>query len=378
MPTFLGGRPYHRDWKTGGSGQMRPAEQSQPSQDSQEDGRKTKAESNGSEERRKPISRRGLGAVGTIANFVLTISFFVEVVVILFVLRTDHRWLLRFLAALPAVCCAVYAGKGTFRVIGRVVSPLHAMDPLKNPVTRHKWEQQGWQLIIHGTMATCEATLLNYKDFLVNPKRIFAPGGGAGDGPEEEVHFIRWLYIVQMAIWVYTAFSCRFYEARRKDYLEMMGHHVLTLALVIGSWCFGWIRIGVLVLYLHDVSDIFVDMLKITNYMKLEDKKYFFLVEISLVSLLGTWVWWRMYNYPLLVWSLSDPAVRSYALGSMATVYQEWAYSTLVAFLWALMGLHCYWYYLMWRIAVEGITAKTWHSKGSEHYEYDSDEEHSD
>ena len=54
----------------------------------------------------------------------------------------------------------------------------------------------------------------------------------------------------------------------------------MTIALVWGSYSYNYVRIGTVVLYLHDLSDIMVDLLKLTNYMKLEGPKGGFLVEI--------------------------------------------------------------------------------------------------
>ena len=53
----------------------------------------------------------------------------------------------------------------------------------------------------------------------------------------------------------------------------MYVHHVVTIALVWGSYSYNYVRIGTVVLYLHDLSDIMVDLLKLTNYMKLEGPK---------------------------------------------------------------------------------------------------------
>ena len=108
----------------------------------------------------------------------------------------------------------------------------------------------------------------------------------------------------------------------------MYVHHVVTIALVWGSYSYNYVRIGT-VLYLHDLSDIMVDLLKLTNYMKLEGRRAAspppqpsattgrrppyaprlrghaiyasFLVEIC--SNFVTWFYLRLYVYPLhVVW----------------------------------------------------------------------------
>jgi hypothetical protein len=69
---------------------------------------------------------------------------------------------------------------------------------------------------------------------------------------------------------IYTGFSHRFLEQYHKDYVVMFVHHIVTILLVAGSHSMNFHRIGILVLYVHDVSDITVDLLKLTNYLKLE------------------------------------------------------------------------------------------------------------
>lgn len=44
----------------------------------------------------------------------------------------------------------------------------------------------------------------------------------------------------------------------------------MTIALILLSWLFSFQRIGVIVLYVHDVSDITIDLLKMFNYLKWE------------------------------------------------------------------------------------------------------------
>jgi hypothetical protein len=47
-------------------------------------------------------------------------------------------------------------------------------------------------------------------------------------------------------------------------------HHLVTIALILLSWSFNFQKIGTTVLYVHDASDITIDLLKMFNYLKLE------------------------------------------------------------------------------------------------------------
>lgn len=57
-------------------------------------------------------------------------------------------------------------------------------------------------------------------------------------------------------------------------------------------------RFGLLVLYVHDISDIMIDLLKLTNYLKLDSERGVPLVEPVFVTNLITWVYFRMYLLP--------------------------------------------------------------------------------
>lgn len=75
------------------------------------------------------------------------------------------------------------------------------------------------------------------------------------------------LYLLQLAVWICTCFSHHFLEERRKDYFIMYIHHIVTICLVGGSYNVGYYRVGIIILYAHDMSDIFIDLMKMFNYL---------------------------------------------------------------------------------------------------------------
>ena len=67
----------------------------------------------------------------------------------------------------------------------------------------------------------------------------------------------RFYYTCSLAFWT----SCMFYlgiETRRKDFAQMVIHHILTVSLVAISLHYNLHRFGLVVLLLHDVVDIFL------------------------------------------------------------------------------------------------------------------------
>lgn len=75
----------------------------------------------------------------------------------------------------------------------------------------------------------------------------------------------------------------------------------MTIALVGLSWACGYMRMGLLVLFVHDFSDIFVDLLKMVNYLKLENRRGLFASEIAYIVCVLSWVYFRLYEFPFRV-----------------------------------------------------------------------------
>ncbi|KUF89270.1 hypothetical protein AM588_10002152 [Phytophthora nicotianae] len=132
-----------------------------------------------------------------------------------------------------------------------------------------KWCDQSWQLVIHVSMTIFELYVLRDETWWQDTTTLWNQGTDTGVFPTQKFS-TKLLYITQLAIWIYTAFSCKFLEEIRKDYLVMMTHHVVTIALVTWSYAVGFLPVGVVVLLLHDMTDIPLDMLKMANYLKME------------------------------------------------------------------------------------------------------------
>jgi len=135
-----------------------------------------------------------------------------------------------------------------------------------NRVNCRKFSDQTWQLVIHGTMTALELHVLRGETWYEDPSAVFK---GYSPGREVKASAMA-LYVVQLAIWIITCFSHHALEARHKDFYLMYAHHLVTIALILLSWSFSFVEIGVTVLYVHDASDITIDLLKMANYLKWE------------------------------------------------------------------------------------------------------------
>lgn len=117
---------------------------------------------------------------------------------------------------------------------------------------------------------------------------------------EEQQHapLLVYFYLLQLAIWTATAIHHRFFDDRKKDYVVMYVHHLATLFMVMTSYSAGYLRIGLLVLYVHDISDIFIDLLKLANLVNFSGPSCFFVTEIIFIATLISWVYWRLFLFP--------------------------------------------------------------------------------
>ena len=205
--------------------------------------------------------------------------------------------------------------KVTSAAVGRAFSRTmlaRVGDPLSKQRTMHKFQDQMWQLFIHGSMTVFELYILFIEDGGVWTKKEradvlnheYASYWTPHPYSQANNASLHLFYLVQLAIWIDTCFSHCFIEERHKDYVMMYVHHLVTILLVWGSYSNNYMRVGVVVLFLHDFSDVFLDLLKIFNYLKLEGRKGYFIIEFAFFANLLVWAYSRLYIFPTrIVWT---------------------------------------------------------------------------
>ena len=96
-------------------------------------------------------------------------------------------------------------------------------------------------------------------------------------------------YHIQSIVW-------HLFEEKRPDFVTMMVHHFVTVALIVGSYMSSYSRIGLLVLLVHDSSDVFVCITKafhMCNWKKCS--------HVQFVVMVLVWAYTRLYLYPFWV-----------------------------------------------------------------------------
>ncbi|RDA91069.1 hypothetical protein CP533_3050, partial [Ophiocordyceps camponoti-saundersi (nom. inval.)] len=78
----------------------------------------------------------------------------------------------------------------------------------------------------------------------------------------------KFYYLFQAAYWTQQAIVLLLgMEKPRKDFKELVGHHVVSLALIGCSYRFHFTYIGIAVYTTHDISDFFLATSKVLNYI---------------------------------------------------------------------------------------------------------------
>jgi hypothetical protein len=97
-----------------------------------------------------------------------------------------------------------------------------------------------------------------------------------------------------------TEWVCKKQEAgpeKAESNWMMQVHHFSTAGLCIGSYITGYARIGSLVMFLHDFSDVFIDVLRLTTIIPVADVV---LIGTYVLTMLA-WFWWRLVYYPIYI-----------------------------------------------------------------------------
>jgi hypothetical protein len=134
--------------------------------------------------------------------------------------------------------------------------------------------------------------------------------------------------------------------------------------------------------YVHDISDIFIDLLKMANFLKLDGPRGAFISELAYVSAVVSWLYYRMYQYPFRV--MHAAFVFSYRIAAVVPRLDDgflelfptdvpfWQPTNLL--LLVLQLLHIYWFYLLFMVGYRILTESTRQASRAE-YEGDSDDD---
>ncbi|XP_034737841.1 ceramide synthase 2-like isoform X2 [Etheostoma cragini] len=81
--------------------------------------------------------------------------------------------------------------------------------------------------------------------------------------PVAEAHY--WYYMLEMGFYL-SLLLCVSVDIKRKDFKEQVIHHIATIFLIGFSYCANYVRVGTLVMLVHDSSDFLLESAKMLHY----------------------------------------------------------------------------------------------------------------
>ncbi|KAK3374991.1 TLC domain-containing protein [Podospora didyma] len=159
----------------------------------------------------------------------------------------------------------------------------------------------------------------------------------------------KFYYLFEAAYWAQQAIVLLLgMEARRKDFKELVGHHIVTLALIACSYRFHFTYMGVAVYITHDISDFFLATSKSLNYVNHP------LVGPFYATFVLVWIYTRHYLNLRIIYSLFNEfqTVGPYELNWETQQYKSpLAFYITFALLASLQALNLFWLWFIFRSA---------------------------
>lgn len=213
-----------------------------------------------------------------------------------------------------------------------------------------KFKESAWKCMYY-LSGEILALAVTYDEPWFTDTRKFWVGPGDQVWPDQKVKTkLRTLYMYTGGFYTYSIFALMFWETRRSDFGVSMSHHVATVALIVFSYLAKFARVGSVVLSLHDASDIFLEIGKMTKYggSNLIPSLAFILFAVS-------WVLLRLIYFPFwVIWSTSYEVLQTLDKKKHekeGPIYYYVFNSLLIS----LLVLHIYWWVLIFRMLVKQI-----------------------
>lgn len=207
------------------------------------------------------------------------------------------------------------------------------------PSNLEKFTENCWHFLFYSLNFIFGLCVLWNKSWLWNFIDMFR------DYPNHSIdNGLWWYYNITLGFYISLSFL-HFFETRRKDFWQMLIHHILTLALITVSWTVNAFRGGSLVIFIHDIADVLLEGVKAINYAKYERLGNFVFILFTKVWIITRLVMFSRVVYCGIVFfpKLFAPYPLFYFLGSLCI---------------SLLFLHFLWTYMIFKMIYRMFTAK--------------------
>ncbi|XP_060575419.1 ceramide synthase 5-like [Ruditapes philippinarum] len=201
-----------------------------------------------------------------------------------------------------------------------------------------RFTESSWHLLVRGSSFMIGLLFLWNKEWFWETKYAWI------DWPNHHVsRDIYCYFIFELSIYWHLIFNLLM-DFKRKDFWLSAIHHFCTIVLMYFGWVLNFVRIGSLVLLVHDASDPWVDLGKLLVYSKRKRAS-----EIIFVIFIFVWMSTKDGIYPFIL---------LYSTTFEAQVYLPVTKYTVIffnSFLYILMILHVMWTYMIFEVIINKL-----------------------
>mmetsp|Transcript_46250 Transcript_46250/g.118078 ORF Transcript_46250/g.118078 Transcript_46250/m.118078 type:complete len:282 (-) Transcript_46250:324-1169(-) len=221
----------------------------------------------------------------------------------------------------------------------RVVGPrAGAQLPDKVKLRLGKFSESFWKLVVYSSFVALGLRAVLREPWLDDCGHFWAAYPSQAHSPE-----LLQYYWLEMAFYISSQFMLVCWETRRSDFYAMFIHHCATNSLIMFSYHKSCLRIGSVIMLLHDISDVFLEGAKLCKYAAREAA-----ADGLFGAFMLSWAVLRLYYFPVVI-------VQHVVTESLQHLGDEASYYTFSLLLCTLVVLHVYWFWLILRVAVNKL-----------------------
>lgn len=153
---------------------------------------------------------------------------------------------------------------------------------------------------------------------------------------------IYWYYIIELSFYL-SLLVTQFFDVKRKDFWQMFLHHIVTILLLAFSYVCNFVRVGSVILLLHDSADYWLELAKMTTYAN-----YKLACDTSFIIFALVWLLTRLTFFPYKVLYST-----TYEVSEIVGPFPACLYFNVL--LYCLQVMHIIWFYMILRVAYKAI-----------------------
>lgn len=238
-------------------------------------------------------------------------------------------------------------------IMQELLRPLARRAGMRTKIKQARFMEQAYTAIYFGVLAPAGIYVMSR-----TPVWYFdTVGMYAGFPHKTHEAVVKFYYLFQAAYWSQQAIVMLLgMEEPRKDFKELIGHHIVSLALIALSYRFHFTYMGLAVYLTHDISDFFLATSKLINYIDhWIMAPYFFLFAC-------VWIYMRHFLNLKILWSILNEfeTVGPFEL-NWETQQYKCTLSQYITFglLSSLQALNLFWLFYILRIAYRFVVYRT-------------------